>query len=46
MIKWYYGYKVKKAQKAKLKGEILPISWYPNRVIDWYMSEDEKRHWK
>ena len=46
MIKWYYGYKVQKAQKAKIKEEILPISWYPNRVIGWHMSEDEKRRWK
>ena len=46
MIKWYDGYKARKARKAKIKEELLPIAWHPNCVKDWCMSEDEKRWWK
>ena len=28
---------------AKIKEELLPIAWHPNRVMDWCMSEDEKK---
>ena len=43
IIKWYDGYQKRKAQKAKIKEELLPIAWHPDRVMDWCMSEDEKR---
>ena len=46
MIKWYDGYKPRKAQKAKIQGELLPIARHPDCVMDWCMSEDEKRRWK
>ena len=46
MIKWYGGYKKRKAQKASIKEELLPMAWDPNHVMDWCMSEDEKRWWK
>ena len=46
MIDWYEGYEKQKAQKAKTKEEILSIAWYPDRVKDWCLSEDEKRWWK
>ena len=46
LIKCYEGYQKRKAQKAKIKEELLPITWHPNRVMDWCMSEDEKRRWK
>ena len=46
VIEWYDGYKKRKAQKAKIKEELLPIAWHPNRVMDWCMSDDEKRWWK
>ena len=42
----YNGYKKRKAQKSKIKEELLPIAWHPNHVMDWCMSEDEKRRWK
>ena len=42
-FKWYDGYRARKAQKASLKEELLPIAWYPSRYWDWCMSEDEKR---
>ena len=37
---WYEGYKRRKAQKARIKVEFLPIAWYSDRVIHWCMSED------
>ena len=43
MIEWYDGYKKRKAQKARIKDELIRIAWHPDRVIDWCMSEDEKR---
>ena len=40
---WYEGHQKRKAQKAKIIEELLPIAWHPNRVMDWCMLEDEKR---
>ena len=37
---WYNGYKKRKAQKAKIKEELLPIAWHPDRVMNWCVSED------
>ena len=43
VIEWYKRYEKWKAQKAKIKKELLPIAWHPHLVIDWCMSEDEKQ---
>ena len=43
LIEWYEGYKKRKAQKAKIKEELIPIAWHPDRVKNWCMSEDEKK---
>ena len=43
LIKWYDGYQKRKAQKAKIKEELLPTTWHLDRVKDWCLSEDEKR---
>ena len=43
IIEWFEGYKKRKAQKAKMKEELLPIAWHPSCVMEWCMSEDEKR---
>ena len=40
IIKWYKGYQKCKAQKAKIKEELLPIAWHPDHVINWCVSED------
>ena len=40
---WLKGYNQRKAQKAKIKEELLPIAWHPDRVIDWCFSEDKKK---
>ena len=44
--KWNIDYQKRKAQKASIKEELLPIAWYPNRVRNWCMSEDKKEWWK
>ena len=46
MIKWYNGYKKSKAQKAKIKEELLAIALHSDRVKDWCMSGDKKGWWK
>ena len=43
MIRWYDGYKKRKGRKAKIKEELIPVSWHPSRWSDWCISEDEKR---
>ena len=42
-FEWYNGYKKRKAQKAKIKKELMPIAWHPSRYWDWCMSGDEKQ---
>ena len=34
---------MQKAQKAKIKEELLPIAWHPSRYLNWCISEDEKK---
>ena len=45
-IEWFKRCKKRKAQKAKIKEELLSVAWYPHRVMDWCMSKDEKRLWR
>ena len=42
-FKWYDGYKNRKAQKAKLKEELMRVVQYPSRWWDWCVPEDEKK---
>ena len=46
LVKWYDGYKKRKAQKAKIEEELMPIAWHPDFVMDWCVPEDEKKLWK
>ena len=39
----YDGYKKRKAQKAKIKDELMPIVWHPSRWWDWCVAENEKK---
>ena len=34
---------IRKAHKAKIKEELMPIAWHPSRWRNWCMSEDEKK---
>ena len=43
LIEWYFGYRKRNAQKAKIKEELLPTAWHPDSVMDWCMSKDEKK---
>ena len=43
LIKWYEGYKKRKAQKASIKEELIPIAWHLSRWWDWCVSNDEKQ---
>ena len=40
---WHEDYKKRKAQKASIKEELLPIAWHPLKWRDWCMSEHKKR---
>ena len=31
LVEWYDGYKARKAQKASIKKELMPITWHPSR---------------
>ena len=31
IIKWDNGHQKRKAQKAKIKEELIPIAWHPSR---------------
>ena len=39
----YDGYKKRKAQKAKVKKELMPTAWHPSRYWVWCVPEDEKQ---
>ena len=43
LINWYNGCKKRKAQKAKIKDELMPIAWHLSRWWDWCVPEDEKK---
>ena len=42
-IRWRNVYQKRKAKKASIKEELMPIAWHPSRYWDWCMSEDEKK---
>ena len=43
LIEWYEGHKKRKAQKASIKEELMPIVWHPSTWWDWCVPEDEKK---
>ena len=43
LIRWRNEYKKRKAQKAQVKKELLPIAWHPSSWWDWCVSEDKKK---
>ena len=40
---WLEAYKHRKAQKAKIKEEVLPVAYHPDCVIDWCFDQEEKK---
>ena len=43
LIEWYKGYQKRKAQKAQIRKELMPIAWHPSRCWNWCIPEDEKK---
>ena len=43
VIGWYSGYQKRRAQKAKIKEELMNIAWHPLRWWDWCVPEDDKK---
>ena len=43
VLRWYKGYEQRKAQKAKIKEELMPVAWHPDRWWDWCVPEHEKK---
>ena len=33
VIEWYKGYKQRKAQKAQIKEELMPVAWHPDQLF-------------
>ena len=42
-VKRYDECKKRKAQKASIKEELIPVAWHPSRWWDWCVPEDKKR---
>ena len=40
---WYKGYEQRKAQKAKIKEELMSVAWHPDRWWNWCVPEHEKK---
>ena len=45
-INWYDEYKKRKAQKASIKEELMPIAWHPSRWWNWCVPKDQKKKTK
>ena len=43
LITWHNAYIKRKAQKAKIKEELMPVAWHPDRWWNWCVPEDEKK---
>ena len=43
LITWRDAYEQHKAQKAKIKEELMPVAWHPDRWWNWCVPEDEKK---
>ena len=46
LIEWYNGYQKRKAQKAQIKEELMPIAWHPSRWWGWCVPNHEKQEIK
>ena len=43
LITWRNAYIKRKTQKAKIKEELMPVAWHPDRWWNWCVPEDEKK---
>ena len=42
-LRWYKGYEQREAQKAKIKEELMPVAWHPDRWWNQCVPEHEKK---
>ena len=42
-LRWYKGNEQRKAQKAKIKDELMSVAWHPDRWWNWCVPEHEKK---
>ena len=40
---WYKRYEQRKAQKAKIKEELMPVAWHPDRWWTWCVPDHDKK---
>ena len=43
LITWLDAYIKCKTQKAKIKEELMPVAWHPDRWWNWCVPEHEKK---
>ena len=43
VLRWYKKYEQRKAQKAKIKEELMPVAWHPDRWWNWCVPEQKKK---
>ena len=43
IIEWYEGHQKRKAEKAKIKDQLMHIAWHPSRWWGWCVPEDQKK---
>ena len=43
LITWRDAYIKRKTKKVKIKEELMPVAWHPDRCWDWCVPEDEKK---
>ena len=46
MVGWPNDYENRQEQRAKMKEELLHITWHPVHVMDWCISENQERRWR
>ena len=43
LTEWHNDYQKRKAQKAQIKEELIPVPWHRSRWWDWCVPNDEKK---
>ena len=43
LITWCDAYIKRKTKNVKIKEELMPVAWHPDRWWDWCVPEDEKK---
>ena len=43
LLAWHIKFKKRKSLKKKISEELMPIAWDPKRLLNFCMSEDDKK---